>query len=205
MRVRHGGFVRVEAHADILNVEDQRVDALQHGGGGPAGGAVEAEDLDSGLGIDGVLDAGAVFLAEEAVLGREEGGDLDAGAARIRSILRRPWRSMPVWLVMRPMRLPWSGAKLLLDEDVEAGLGRCRCGRPRGGRRGRRAVSLYPVRATCCSGDADGGGGDGGDLGAQRGDGRAQVGVDAVGEQDHVALAWTGSIQMEVPVKPVWP
>ena len=49
-------------------------------------------------------------------------------------------------------------------------------------------VSLYPVRATCCTCDADRCGGDRRHLGAKRRDGRAQIGMHAVGQQDHVGL-----------------
>ena len=56
-------------HADILNIEDQCVDAAQHLGRGPIGAAVEAENLNARCGIDGVADAFAIFGAGNAMFG----------------------------------------------------------------------------------------------------------------------------------------
>ena len=73
--VEHGGFVGVEAHAGILNIEDQGVDSRQHFGRGTVGGAVEAPDAESGGRVGRIGDAGMVFHAGEAVFGRKKRGD----------------------------------------------------------------------------------------------------------------------------------
>ena len=67
----HGGFVGVEACADVLDVVDERVDAFEHLGVRPGGFAVEAEHGQAGLFFDGVADL-FVELAEQAVLGGED-------------------------------------------------------------------------------------------------------------------------------------
>ncbi len=46
--VGHGDGVSVKADAGILNIEDQRVDSLQHFVGGPQSFAVERENLQTG-------------------------------------------------------------------------------------------------------------------------------------------------------------
>ena len=57
-RVAHGRDVGVEARANVLNVEDQRVDAREHLGGRPAGFAVQAVDGDAGIRVAAVVDVG---------------------------------------------------------------------------------------------------------------------------------------------------
>ena len=69
-RVGHRPDVGVVAGPDVLDVEDQDVEPLQHGRGGPPGRPVEAVD---GYRAVGVRDLDEVLLrGVEAVLGREE-------------------------------------------------------------------------------------------------------------------------------------
>ena len=75
--VGHRPDVGVVAGADVLEVEDQGVEILQHRLRGPAGGAVEAADRDS---LPGVGDLHQVlFHRVEPVFRGEERGEPDAG------------------------------------------------------------------------------------------------------------------------------
>jgi len=67
-RIRHRRRVSVEAHAGILNIEDEGVEALEHFIGRPARLAVQTENRESGCGIGRGWHS-LVSLAGEAVLG----------------------------------------------------------------------------------------------------------------------------------------
>ena len=71
--VRHGPDVGVVARADILDVEDERVEPLQHRRRRPPGGPVEAVDGDPSVRV-GDLDQ-VLLDGVEAVLGGEERGE----------------------------------------------------------------------------------------------------------------------------------
>ncbi len=76
------GLVGVEADAGVLEVDDDGVEVFELIVGGAAGlglGSVERGDGDVGGGVDLAGDAGLVFGAEDAVLGGEEGFELEAG------------------------------------------------------------------------------------------------------------------------------
>jgi hypothetical protein len=73
----HGAGESVGTGADVLQVDDEGVEALEHGRGRLAGGAVHRIDRQAGGGVPGVAEVGAGHeLAVEAVLGREEGDEL---------------------------------------------------------------------------------------------------------------------------------
>ncbi len=181
--VAHGADVGIEAGADVLDVEDDDVDGVEHGGGGAAIGVlVEAPDFDLGGGVLGVLDAFAVLLAEDAVFGGEDGGEVDAGGDHDVDVAFAVAGEAGV-VGDEADAFALEAGELFADEDIEAGID------------GAVAVNgaadaVHGVVVAVEDGggdvDAEGGGGDGGDFGAEGGDGEAAFGVDAVGEEDDV-------------------
>ncbi|MDW8207604.1 MAG: hypothetical protein RMJ43_07180 [Chloroherpetonaceae bacterium] len=76
--VEERGDVGVEAASDVLDVEDEGVDAGELVGLGALALSVEAVDGESGSGVVGVGDAG-VGGALESVFGCEEGVEVESG------------------------------------------------------------------------------------------------------------------------------
>ena len=70
-----GGDVGVEAAADVLDVENEGVEAGELGGGGGAAVAIEAVDGEAGGGVGGVGDFRLVEVATDTVFGGEEGNE----------------------------------------------------------------------------------------------------------------------------------
>ena len=80
--VADDGLVGVEANSGVLQVDDDGVEFGEVFGLGPLVGvlgAVEADDGEVGGGVGLGGDFGGVLLAEDAVLGREERGEFQAG------------------------------------------------------------------------------------------------------------------------------
>ena len=81
--VEHRVDERVVARADVLHVEDHRVDAGEHLRGGDAGLAVEAVDRQPRLAVARVAHLDEVLrVGGDAVLGPEEGRELHAAPGR---------------------------------------------------------------------------------------------------------------------------
>ena len=80
-RIGHAGNIGVESGANILNIEDQRVDALEHFIGWTARIAVQAVNRQASRGI---LRGDHVFVgaAGEPVLGAEQRDELHARCVR---------------------------------------------------------------------------------------------------------------------------
>lgn len=75
----HGRDIGVEAGADILNIEDERIEAGELiGGGFAAVFAVKAVDGEASFGVGFVVDVFIGFAAD-AVFGAEEGDEVDVG------------------------------------------------------------------------------------------------------------------------------
>ena len=79
-RVAQSSLVGVKAHAGVLNVKHERVDALKHLVGGAFGVVVKAVDGQAGGRFFGRGDA-VVGRAEKAMLGAEDGDQLDTARA----------------------------------------------------------------------------------------------------------------------------
>ena len=81
--VRHRVDEGVDARADVLQIDDEDVQPLQHLGGGLAGLAVERVDRHAPPRIRRVrrLDHVVLEIGAEPVLGAEEGRQRDAGRA----------------------------------------------------------------------------------------------------------------------------
>ena len=80
-KVSQGGFVGVKAAADILDIEDDRIESFQNIGGWPASGvgvAVNAIDRNAGGRVLRIGNVGRVHRAGHAVLGTEDGIERDA-------------------------------------------------------------------------------------------------------------------------------
>jgi hypothetical protein len=77
------GNVGVETRAHILHIENEQVDAFEHGGRWFTCRAIEAEDGEPGRGVDTIRDflTGAV-IASKAVLRGEQGFDGNAERAQ---------------------------------------------------------------------------------------------------------------------------
>ena len=80
-RIPHRRDVGVKARSDVLDVEDERVEPLEHRGGWPAMFAVQADDRDAGRGVEAVVDNGDVELAARAVLRAEEPDEFDVSGS----------------------------------------------------------------------------------------------------------------------------
>ena len=65
--------------ANILQIAQQHVDLAQHFGSRIQLLAVQAVDRQAGCRVGGVPDVGLIEVASEAVLGAEDGDQLDAG------------------------------------------------------------------------------------------------------------------------------
>ena len=77
--IEHGAGVRIEARADVLDIEHQRVDAAQHLRRQPeAAVVVQAEDGQPGGLIARIGDVRAILAARDPVLGSEQRGHLHA-------------------------------------------------------------------------------------------------------------------------------
>ena len=105
----------------------------------------------------------AVFPAREAVLGRKQRGHLDAGLRASGPRCAGPARSTPVWLVMRPMRLPAKRLEFLLDQHIQAGA-RGAVARHFAARAGAGERLVVAGQRDARRGDSHGRGGDGGHL-----------------------------------------
>ena len=80
--VGHGGFVGVKARANILNIEDQRVNSSQHFGRGAPDFSVEAENANALLQhLSRRRYCRTLRLAVNAVFGGKQRGDIDTGGA----------------------------------------------------------------------------------------------------------------------------
>src|SRR5262249_23237545 len=71
-RLAHGRYIGIEARADVLNVEQDRIDVGQHRRCRPPRLAVEAKHLQSRSCVLCIADLRDVELAFKAVLGAEE-------------------------------------------------------------------------------------------------------------------------------------
>ena len=73
----------VDTHAHVLEVEEEGVEAVEHGGGRFADFAVERVDRETGDRVQVVvrLDHVVLLFAAGAVLGAEEGAEVIAGAS----------------------------------------------------------------------------------------------------------------------------
>src|SRR5579859_1641708 len=80
-RIAHRGDESVEAHARILNVVDESVDALQHLIRGAPRFAIQTVNRQAGGGIGAGRDVRVLF-AEDAVLGAENRDEFYAGRVR---------------------------------------------------------------------------------------------------------------------------
>ena len=108
--VDHSAGVVVETGSDVLYVVDQRIDAFEHfGSEAVLRSGVQAVDGQLRCGIDCVRYVGLVFHTGKACSGEKSSCSFTP-AASIRSMFRFPSRLNPVWLVIRPMCLPASGA-----------------------------------------------------------------------------------------------
>ena len=110
-RVHQRGEVGVVAHADVLDVEDERVDAVELLGRRAARRAVEAPDRQAGGRVAAVGHVGVHEPGRSRAPARRAPGASPAGPRPADPRARRPCESMPVWLVMRPTVRPASGAK----------------------------------------------------------------------------------------------
>ena len=81
--VQHGVHERVVARAHVLHVEDDRVEAREHLGGGDPGAAVEAVAREAGARVAAVAHLHEVLrVRPDPVLGPEEGAQTKARRAR---------------------------------------------------------------------------------------------------------------------------
>ena len=82
-RQRHRPNEGVDAHAHVLEVEEEGVEAVEHGGRRFADLAVKRVDRQArdGIGVVVRLDHVVLLLAARAVLGAEEGTKIEAGCA----------------------------------------------------------------------------------------------------------------------------
>ncbi len=78
--VRDGGGIRVEARADVLQIDDDRVEPLQHVGRRALGRAVQRVDRQAGL-LVARRGTASSSCAADAVLGAEQRDELHAGRA----------------------------------------------------------------------------------------------------------------------------
>ena len=76
-QVSHGGGVGIEAHADILDVDDNGIETGEHLPGRPALRTVEAMDRQARFGITTGRDL-PVPIGAYSVLGAEQGNELNA-------------------------------------------------------------------------------------------------------------------------------
>ena len=70
-RVSHRRNVSIKARTDVLNIKHNGVDSIEHFRGGPSDFSVKTEDLNSGAGIDVIINNRNVELPAEAVFRAE--------------------------------------------------------------------------------------------------------------------------------------
>jgi len=75
--IAHGRYVGIEARTDVLDIEHDGVNILQHFGSRPANLAVKTDHLNSGTRVQAIAYDLDVELAGKAVLGAEEPHDLN--------------------------------------------------------------------------------------------------------------------------------
>ena len=121
----HGGLVRVIARADVLDVEDQRIEPAQRLARRPKRpGAVSVQrvDRDPDLPVAPAARGGHVLdVPADAVFRAEEGGKTDAPrlVEQVRGVTQAPVHRRGV--AYESHRKPPQGGESLLDEHVEAG------------------------------------------------------------------------------------
>ena len=121
----HGGLVRVVARADVLDVEDQRIESAQRPARRPKRpGVVSVQRVDRhpDLPVAPAARGGHVLdLPADAVLRAEEGGKPDASrlVEQVRGVTQAPVDRRGV--ADQPHGAPPQGGEALLDEHVEAG------------------------------------------------------------------------------------
>ncbi len=121
----HGGLVRVVARADVLDVEDQRIEPAQRPARRPKRPgvvSVQRVDRDPGLPVPLAARGGHVLdVPADAVFRAEEGGEPDAPrlVEQVRGVAQAPVHRRGV--ADEPHREPPQGGEALLDEHVEAG------------------------------------------------------------------------------------
>ena len=121
----HGGLVRVIARADVLDVEDQRVEPAQRGARRtkrPGVVSVQRVDRDPDLPVAPAARGGHVLdLPADAVFRAEEGGKPDAPrlVEQVRGVTQAPVHRRGV--AHESHREPPQGGEALPDEHVEAG------------------------------------------------------------------------------------
>ena len=112
--------VGVVAHADVLDVEDEHADAVEHVARRPSRRAVEAPDRPAGGRIAAVRHV-RVDVATDAVLGREDRGEAHPGRIR-EEIDRSAALGVDARLVRdEPDGVALERGEVLVDQRVEAG------------------------------------------------------------------------------------
>ena len=117
--VRHRRHVGVEARADVLQIDHDGVQTVEHVGCRPLRRAVERMDRQARA-LVLRRRHGGVENAADAVLRAEERDELGAGHAASRSIVAAPSRARPVWLVTRPTRCAGEHLEAVRARDVDA-------------------------------------------------------------------------------------
>lgn len=183
--VTHGADVGVEAGADILDVKDDDIYRGEHLGRGPAFGVfVKAPDFDFGGGVEGVGYFFVIFGTEDAVFGGEDGGEFYAGGDHRVDIAAAVAGEAGV-VGDKADAFAFEAGELFLFQNIETGFD---CGVTGDGTADAAHGFVVAVEDGAGGIDAESGGGDGSYFGAEGGDGRAALRMNAVGEEDDVGV-----------------
>ena len=109
--IGHRRHVGVEARADVLQIDDDRVEAVEHRCGRPAACRRRASGSAGRSSRLFRQARSASSMPRMPCSGLKSATSLTSLASCSRSIAAAPSRARPVWFVTRPTRLPCSGAK----------------------------------------------------------------------------------------------